>query len=84
VRLRFKVPVVYSHWRPTIHPVQKARRWLFTRCAGCGERFPWTYGPVTGYWTAPPHRWYESEVGLYHSECYAQHVEARERVEVPG
>lgn len=29
------------HWRIQIHPLQKLRRWLFTRCATCGHRLGW-------------------------------------------
>jgi hypothetical protein len=63
----------FRHWRIHVHPVRKAQRWLFTRCAHCGERFSWNYGPTTNHWDAPPHRWNESAVGLYHSECYTAH-----------
>lgn len=61
-----------QHWKVQIRPVQALRRWLFTRCAGCGERLPYGYSPVSTHWDSPPHRWWESEVGVYHHDCYGQ------------
>lgn len=29
------------HWSIQIHPLQKIKRWLFTRCSKCGGRFGW-------------------------------------------
>lgn len=60
------------HWKIQVRPLGSLRRWLFTRCAGCGERLPFGYSPVSGHWDAPPHKWYESEVGVYHHECYSK------------
>lgn len=65
------------HWRVQICPVQALRRRLFTRCAGCGERLPYGYSPISSHWDAPPHRWWESEVGVYHHECYDAHRAAQ-------
>lgn len=38
------------HWRFQVHPYQKARRWLFTRCATCGGRFGWNESPCALGW----------------------------------
>jgi hypothetical protein len=37
------------HWQIQIHPVQKLKRWLFTRCSHCGQRFGWNESPM-GTW----------------------------------
>lgn len=34
------------HWRIQLPGLQRLRRWLFTRCETCGERFPYGYSPV--------------------------------------
>ncbi len=57
------------HWRLQVHPWQKLRRWLFSRCAGCGKRFPWGYSPVSHQWDSPPLKLFRGEEGVYHSEC---------------
>lgn len=64
------------HWRIQVHPLQRLRRWLLTRCEVCGGRF--TRGQcAVGNWDSPPRRWFESfrgERGLRHSECDNVHV----------
>lgn len=57
------------HWRLQFHPLQKAQRWLFSRCAHCGERFAWGYAPTTYQWDNGGPRWFKSEVGVYHHHC---------------
>lgn len=37
------------HWRFQIHPLQKLKRWTFTRCRECGGRFGWNESPI-GTW----------------------------------
>ncbi|MDA8324273.1 MAG: hypothetical protein M0030_31280 [Actinomycetota bacterium] len=58
------------HWRIQVHPAQHARRWLLTRCEGCGGRSR-NARPVNVSlsWDQPPGRWWRGEAGLYHSEC---------------
>lgn len=58
------------HWQIQVVPMQAFRRWLLTRCAGCGERFRWGYAPI-GYSWDPPRRsfrerWTKGETGLFH------------------
>lgn len=60
----------FWHWRLQIHPIQNLKRWLFSRCAGCGKRFSWGYSPVTKQWGGPGPRWFHGEVGKYHYDCY--------------
>ena len=47
----------FWHWKLQVHPVQELKRWLFSRCAGCGKRFPWNYSPITNTWDGDGPRW---------------------------
>lgn len=58
------------HWKIQIHPVQKFKRWAFSRCAKCGQRFSWGYAPTTGQWSGGGARWFRSEAHVYHRNCY--------------
>lgn len=64
------------HWRFQVHPWQAFRRWLLTRCALCGKRFPYGYSPVSHSWGSQPPKFMRGEVGLYHSECSCIVVES--------
>lgn len=58
------------HWRIQIHFLQRLRRWLFTRCGTCGERFTWGFAPVSDRWEPRRSRWpWQGEKDLYHSKC---------------
>jgi hypothetical protein len=57
------------HWRVQVRPWQDLNRWLWTRCAGCGKRFPWGYAPVSHQWDSDGPAWRRPEVGKYHFEC---------------
>lgn len=59
----------FWHWRLQIHPWQQLRRWLLTRCAGCGKRFRYGESPVSHGWDTPRPKFMRGEVGLYHSDC---------------
>jgi hypothetical protein len=56
------------HWRIQWHFGQTLHRWLFSRCATCGRRFPWGYSPI-GPWNSPKRKWYQGEAGVTHHEC---------------
>lgn len=58
------------HWKIQVHPVQTFKRWAFSRCAGCGNRFAWGYSPVTGQWYGTGPRWFRGEKLIYHGDCY--------------
>lgn len=45
------------------------KRWAFSRCAGCGDRFRFGYAPTTGQWDSDGPRWFASESGKYHGGC---------------
>lgn len=57
------------HWRVQIHPWQALRRWLLSRCAHCGKRFPYGYSPVSHGRDSKRPRFMRGEEGVYHSEC---------------
>src|SRR5262245_31286146 len=58
------------HWRLQIHPLQKWRRRLFTRCAWCGGRSTKHDAVnVSHSWDGPRSRWWRGELGLYHRDC---------------
>jgi hypothetical protein len=59
----------FWHWQFQVHPWQTFRRWAFSRCAGCGKRFPWGYSPVSHQWDSPKPKLFRGEVGVFHSEC---------------
>ncbi len=56
------------HLRIQVHSLQNLKRWLFSRCAVCGNRFPWGYAPV-GPWGGGGPRWFRGEAGVCHHEC---------------
>ncbi len=58
------------HWRIQVQPLQAFQRWMFSRCAGCGEGFRYGYAPVSGSWDSDGPQWFRSERGVYHSECW--------------
>lgn len=62
------------HWRIQVHPLQDLKRWLFSRCKGCGKKFPWGYVPVSGDWDADGPRWFRGEDNVYHRECMTEYV----------
>lgn len=57
------------HWRVSVVPLNAMKRRLFTRCAGCGGRFPWGYAPVTRGFHPHRPRWFRGEPGVYHDGC---------------
>lgn len=56
------------HWKINIKPLQRLKRWLFTRCCKCGKKFAWSEAPMSSGRSKGP-RWFRSEEGLYHSNC---------------
>ena len=59
------------HWEIKVVPVEKLKRWLFSRCAYCGRRFKWGYAPLSTMWHNDGPRWFSTEKNLYHHDCYA-------------
>jgi len=57
-----------SHWKIQIHGVQHFKRWAFSRCGTCGERFSWGYSPV-GPWGGDGPQWFQGERGVHHRDC---------------
>lgn len=57
------------HWRFQVPPWQTLRRWLFSRCQGCGKRFAWGYSPLSTSWDPNPPKAFRSETHVFHFEC---------------
>lgn len=57
------------HWRIQVHPWQKLRRWLLTRCEECGKRFAYGEAPTSHSWHHEPPKFLKGERGLYHADC---------------
>lgn len=57
------------HWRIQIPLLQDLKRFLFSRCAGCGKRFAWGYAPISNQWNGDGPRWFKGERGVFHHEC---------------
>lgn len=57
------------HWRIQIHFNQDLKRWLFSRCKGCGKRFTWGYAPVSTQWHGDGPQWFKGERTVYHHGC---------------
>ena len=64
----------FWHYHFQIHPWQKFRRWLLTRCEGCGKRFSYGYCPVSHSWDSEKPKFLKGERGLFHSECSGAHM----------
>jgi hypothetical protein len=58
------------HWRFQVHPLQKLRRRLLTRCTGCGGRSTYER-PVNirREWPESRPPWWRGEAGLSHIRC---------------
>jgi len=57
------------HWRLQVHPVQKLKRWMFSRCEQCGKRFKLGEAVVSFKWYSEGPRWFRSETDVYHESC---------------
>lgn len=58
------------HWRVQVHPLQRWRRRLLTRCTWCGGRS--AKGDtvnVSHSWDGLRARWWQGEKGLFHLDC---------------
>lgn len=59
----------FWHWRFQIHPWQQFRRWMLTRCAGCGKSFAYGESPTSHQWHSPKPKFLRGEEGMYHGKC---------------
>ena len=60
------------HWKIQIHPLQKLRRWLLSRCSQCGKGFKWNESVCAHGWDSPLPRWFEGLRGereIMHHAC---------------
>lgn len=60
----------FWHWKIQIIPVQDFKRWAFSRCERCHQRFDFGEAPVASSWNRGGPRWFRGETGLTHSRCY--------------
>lgn len=59
----------FWHWRIKIRFIGKLKRWIWSRCAACGKKFPWGYSPCSNQWDGGGPRWFRGEESVYHHEC---------------
>lgn len=64
------------HWKIQIHPLQKFKRWAFSRCCKCGKRFRFGESPCSNSWYGTGPRWFRSEPDISHSSCNGHSVPA--------
>lgn len=57
------------HMRVRIHAITTFKRWAFSKCCRCGQRFAWGYCPTTSQWDAEGPQWFKSEKYVYHNDC---------------
>lgn len=67
------------HWQFQVHFIQTLKRWLFSRCAHCEERFSWGYFPIASWDDGQGPRWFRSERGVFHHQCYSEAMTKREK-----
>ena len=65
------------HWSIQVHFIQNLKRWLFSRCAGCGKRFSWGEAPTSTQWEGTGPLWFKSEADVYHHECLRNRVDGK-------
>lgn len=74
----------FWHWEFQFHPIQQFKRWAFSRCAGCGNRFTWGYSPVSHQWDSDGPRWFRGERGVFHEKCSGNCVAKPQAEAVPA
>ena len=62
------------HWQLQIHLIQRFKRWAFSRCSKCGERFTWKdcSGNVIGTWSNDGPAWFKNGENIRHMNCDGQ------------
>ena len=60
----------FWHWEFQVHPIQSFKRWAFSRCYHCGERFAWGESPISLVWDGGGPQWFKSEPKILHQDCY--------------
>lgn len=72
--------LITYYWWYVFHPICAFKRWMWTRCAGCGGVMPFGYAPdFDGF--AQESRgpgWFKGEQHTYHSPCMRK-LNARRR-----
>ena len=57
------------HWQINLIPIRRFKRWAFTRCSTCGERFKYGESPISSCWNNDGPRWFRGEPYMQHSKC---------------
>lgn len=65
------------HWKLNIHFTARLKRWLFSRCCKCGQRFAYGESPVTNNWNSRGPRWFSGETDIYHGNCSGKNAVER-------
>ena len=67
----------FWHWRFQVPIIQDFKRWMWTKCAGCGEYFKWGETPCSHQWEGKPAGWFRGEEKVYHYRCLHKVDQAR-------
>jgi len=59
----------FWHWKFQCHPLQMFKRWVFSRCSTCGNRFRYGESVVTNSWHSTGPRWFVSERDVHCEKC---------------
>lgn len=62
------------HWELRVDFLLHFKRWAFSRCQGCGGRFPWGYAPVSGDWNSRGPGWFRNRERVWHHECHSRAI----------
>src|SRR5690242_6817190 len=60
------------YWWFVLHPIAAFKRWMWTRCAGCGGSFKFANWPTFDGTEEECDRagWFKGESRTYHSDCH--------------
>jgi hypothetical protein len=73
----------FWHWEFQVPIIQEIKRWMWSKCARCGDGFEWCEIPCTHRWEGKPARWFRGEEEVYHYKCLHK-VDQMRLVNKPG
>lgn len=65
------------HWSVQVGPLQKARRWLLTRCTICNGRSTKAHPISLGTWNGQRAHWWRGESNMRHMDCAGVRIAGR-------
>lgn len=71
---RYPVRWHFWHWKLQIHPLQRFKRWTFSKCCKCGKGFQWGESPIGYSWDGTGPLWFRSEDSIAHMACDRREV----------